>query len=190
MSRAEDNAKPILTALISNIGAARTLDVDERQAIAMWIAIKSVVLDYYAIIQGKRPTPFFSPQQRTSMRLNEQPPSRITVYLARLKQLPSASHGDVQTLYYSKFFPKSAKHLRTFVVTISINHLIIQLIASRMVKRVPLVEIDFNYNVVGYPWPSLAPEIWPSIGDVEWPSLRPLNRFDTLAYRLGERPGD
>jgi len=188
MSRAENAVKPILSSLISNPSTDRKLTYDERRSIAMWIAIKAVVLDHHAMEEYGQPKPFFSPQQRTMMRTLQMPPRRISVYMARLKPPMSGNRGDYQTLYYSNFPAKAEKYLRAFVVTVSANEVAIQLIASKMAKRVPLVPVQFNYVPLLDDWSHYAPQIWPDRGDVFWPPIKTLRRFDTLSYRVGERP--
>ena len=190
MSRAENAVKRILTSLINNPRVTHTLTLKDRQAIATWLSIKAVVLDHLALKKYGRTEPFFSHQQRTAMRIFEKPPVRTHIYIGSLwPPEPGTTGGDVKTMYYSNFPAQSDQHLRAFVVTISAHELVIQLIASKMAKAVPLVPVPFNAVPRDGNWSNYAPQIWPDVGDVSWPPTGGFRTFDALAFRVNGRPG-
>jgi hypothetical protein len=190
MSRAENAAKPVLTSLINNPRTLHVLTLKERRAIAAWLAIKAVVLDHLAVRDYGQLKPFFSPQQRTAMRVFQKPPTRTRVYIGRLwPPEPGTTGGDFKTMYYSNFPAQSHDHLRAFVVTISAHELVIQLVASKMAQAVPLVPVPFTPNPITGNWSDYAPQIWPDIGDVLWPTAGGFKRFDALAFRVNAQPG-
>jgi hypothetical protein len=193
MSQIETLVKPILIPLITNAARPCELSTEACLTISAWAMVKAVVLDRFSLRSINETTPFFSPQQRETLRIEHMPSGRISIWLARLVKQPKRPSGQAIFLRYPKFPYKDLKHARLLVVTVSMNELVIQLRAIKSIKsgkRAPHT-IPFGITPDLGTWPDYTVEIWPDVPDpLFWPPGIQLggSGLENFAYRFGGPP--
>jgi hypothetical protein len=191
MSGLEDHVKPILLPLITEPDKQRTLNFEDRLAIASWFTLKAIVIDHNRV-QSQGATPFFSPQQRAAFQHSLVPPDRVSVWIARLNHSPQ--RGGLLTPLYCTFHSGVNRHLMAYCLTFSTFRIAFQLLAHKPYRR-PRPGALNKLPILIYPtrgtWDDYVLRVWSDQGDITWPPSWQLSAaefgsgdFQFLAYRF------
>ena len=158
------------------------------------VTVKAVVLDHHALDYG-RTEPFFTAAARRSLPLELMPLDNTQVWVGRLAPPRRRASGRTSSVYNSRFRAKEHEHVRTYVATIAVNELVMQLRAVNSSDRLPAPSPNsvpfYNWPPAGAVWSDFLIEIWPDVrDDIPWPPRCQFgpNSFYPLAYRQGGHP--
>lgn len=184
MSQLEDEARKVLTPIILQPDAARQLDDIQQMTIALWLTMKAIVLDHYAVKrQGHKP--FFSPRHRQNIREAEIP-DRVSVWMALLPVRMNVPVGNIIPTYLGFADDPERRHLHAYTFTYSLVRLSLQMLAVKdIAEPAPGAADSLPFTVLPSrgTWSEFAPLLWP-IGRnvVSWPPARRLRFFRESAY--------
>jgi hypothetical protein len=194
MSQIEKLARPVLTPLIKAPYTARTLSEDDCVCVALWAAVKSVVVDHYAVKEhGFKP--FFTPQERTALRDHWRPPRRMRAWIGRLS-VQSTNTGFARSAYSVFGGRQPIKHLTAYAFTLSALELVIQTISVKNIGRPKFGSLDYipEHEFTVHPkrgkWDDYLINVLPDVGEIAWPPQLQFGKdgFEFLAHRISGRP--
>ena len=169
MSNLENqHAKPSLSALI--LGKPGVLINQSRaKSIALFAFKNAVVFDHLATSRE----PFFERSVRHEFRTSFAMPPNVTVFLAKFAP---GGFGEANTLYFEGQLP-APNFLHTYVLTYSIEHVVIQIAAYKKSHGVMRASVKNKFGV----------PVWPRVPDgFVWPPARAISsvqEFDEFSDR-------
>jgi hypothetical protein len=165
MSALEEANKPLIGVLMDDIGLA--LAPQAQRLISAWTAKTSMVLDS---LNSKRSN-FFSPQERTQLRLARTIPPRTIAWLGRFP-LHTVHFGGTDIWAGLNEHPKA---VHGCVSSFVLGHLVIQTLTIHVAPEYDhLTQINLGVKNLPYgrSWDEYLVSIWPPSGRASWPPPR------------------
>ncbi len=177
MSDLENEAKPILQALMSNDSSA--LDERQRETAARWTLKTAMVFE---AVGG--PGWFYCPEDRAVVRSGSIPSGYTAFWAARCINLPGA-YSAANNLFESA--DRGTSGVRGHVTTLAVGTLALQVMTVRPSQAVPRNALITIPGANLEPWPQTALQLWPPTVDFRWPPSVGLDGefgVETLANRF------
>lgn len=182
MSRLESQAESVVEPLLEE--APQAFDLRARSVLAGWAVKTAMVLE--AVREGQRR--FYSDDERRQMRVDQTPPERTSVWLAKVVE-HSGAYSAASELRGSAL--GSDDPIRAFVTTLAFGSLAIQVVSTRLPAAIPPA-MKLTTQARAGPWDLATARLWPTDLDVvAWPpSVGLAGESGLEALRLRFSPED